>query len=152
MITIPVVYGRPEVSVKQYLYSIRDEQKEIEELKDRIYEIEQSLLPSGIRYDKERVQSSPQEHMSEAMAASVDYQMALEKKLVKLIKRRREAQELIDKLPRSYERQVLEVYFLSVRKVKLEDVASIIGYSRAQTYNIYNAALKHLGEIAPNLD
>lgn len=48
-----------DMNVKQFLYSFRDEQTEIDELNDRIYELEMSLLPSGIRYDQEKVQTSP---------------------------------------------------------------------------------------------
>ena len=47
------------MTVKQYLYSVRDEQKEIEELNERIYEMRMSLLPGAMRYDVDRVQVSP---------------------------------------------------------------------------------------------
>lgn len=135
------------MNAKQYLYSIRDEQKEIEELKDRIFELEMSLYPKGIRYDKDKVQTSPQDRMSETMAISVDYQKMLQDKLHNLIDRRKEAQLLIDRLQKSYERQILDIYFLSMRKVHLDDVASMIGFSRTQTYRYYKSALKHLDEL-----
>lgn len=67
------------MNVKQFLYSIRDEQSELE----------LSLLPGAIRYDKERVSSSPTDQMSEKMASVVDYKTDLEKKLAHLNQRKK---------------------------------------------------------------
>ena len=41
---------------KKYLYQIREEKKEIDELRERIMSVEASMYPSGIRYDLEKVQ------------------------------------------------------------------------------------------------
>lgn len=132
------------MTVKQFLYSVRDEQKEIEELTDRIYEMQMSLLPSGIRYDTDKVQTSPEDKLSECEAKIADYSMLLGQKREALIQRRHRAQEMIDLLEDSRERQVLDIYFLSVKRLSMEDVSAMIGYSRKQTFRIYKSALQNL--------
>ena len=132
------------MTVKQFLYSVRDEQKEIEELTDRIYEMRMSLLPSGIRYDTDKVQTSPEDKLSECEAKIADYSTMLGQKKEALIQRRHRAQEMIDLLEDSRERQVLDIYFLSVKRLSMEDVSALIGYSRKQTYRIYKSALQNL--------
>ena len=81
------------MTVKQFLYSVRDEQKEIEELTDRIYEMRMSLLPSGIRYDTDKVQTSPEDKLSECEAKIADYSTMLGQKKEALIQRRHRAQQ-----------------------------------------------------------
>lgn len=132
------------MTVKQFLYSVRDEQKEIEELTDRIYEMRMSLLPSGIRYDTDKVQTSPEDKLSECEAKIADYSTMLGQKKEALIQRRHRAQEMIDLLEDSRERQVLDIYFLSVKRLSMEDVSAMIGYSRKQTFRIYKSALQNL--------
>lgn len=132
------------MTVKQFLYSVRDEQKEIEELTDRIYEMRMSLLPAGIRYDTDKVQTSPEDKLSECEAKIADYSTMLGQKKEALIQRRHRAQEMIDLLEDSRERQVLDIYFLSVKRLSMEDVSALIGYSRKQTYRIYKSALQNL--------
>lgn len=132
------------MTVKQFLYSVRDEQKEIEELTDRIYEMRMSLLPSGIRYDTDKVQTSPEDKLSECEAKIADYSMLLGQKKEALIQRRQQAQGMIDLLEDSRERQVLDIYFLSVKRLSMEDVSAMIGYSRKQTFRIYKSALQNL--------
>lgn len=134
------------MNVKQFLYSIRDEQSEIEELSERISELELSLLPGAIRYNKERVSSSPTDQMSEKMASVVDYKTDLEKKLARLNQRKRKAQEIIDMLDDSLARQLLDGYFLTTKRshTRLEDVGRCIGYSRRQTFRLYDEAISKL--------
>lgn len=132
------------MTVKQFLYSVRDEQKEIEELTERIYEMHMSLLPSGIRYDTDKVQTSPTDTLTEYETKIADYSMMLDKKKDLLIKRREKAQGMISQLPDSRERQVLDIYFLSVKRPSMRDVAAMLNYSQRQTYRFYVSALEHL--------
>lgn len=132
------------MTVKQFLYSVRDEQKEIEELTDRIYEMRMSLLPAGIRYDTDKVQTSPEDKLSECEAKIADYSKMLGQKKEALIQRRQQVQGMIDLLEDSRERQVLDIYFLSVKRLSMEDVSALIGYSRKQTFRIYKSALQNL--------
>jgi hypothetical protein len=132
------------MNVKQFLYSIRDEYKEIEELKMRIEELGTSLLPQGIRYDKDRVQTSPTDMTTDRMSELGDYEAMLQRKLVRLNRRRMIAQIKINVLTDSRQRQILDLYFLSDRRYKMADVAALVGYSEEQTYRLYHRALKNM--------
>lgn len=138
------------MNAKQYLYSIRDERQEIRELRERIGDLEQSLYPTGIRYDKENVQSSPSDKMSDTMAVIADYESMLQTMLTRLANRQEKAQWMINKLTSSLERQILNLYFLSARKTRMDDIAGIVGYSRRTTYRYYKSGIKHIEENFPS--
>lgn len=129
------------MTAKQFLYSVRDEQKEIEEIGDRIYELEMSLLPGAMRYDVDRVQTSPEDTITDRMAKIADYMDELKRKQMELTEKRLTAQRVINQLVDSKERQVLDVYFLSVKRPRMTDVAAMLNYSPRQTYRFYVQAL-----------
>ena len=137
------------MTVKQYLYSVRDEQKEIEELNERIYELRMSLLPGAMRYDTDKVQVSPKD-TTDRMTEIADYVTSLENKMETLAVKRRNAQKLIWMLEDSRERQVLDSYFLSVKRPAMRNVAAMINYSLPQTVRIYDSGIKHLEKMITN--
>ena len=110
-----------------------------------------SLLPGAIRYDKDKVDTSPTDQMSERMASVVDLKTELEKRLTDLNRRKLKAQRIIDTLDDSIKRQILSCYFLTTKRshTKLEDIGRIIGYSRRQTYRLYDEAIQEI-EMALN--
>lgn len=134
-------------TVKEYLYQIRHERREMEELKDRIEELHSSLLPAGIRYDKVAVQTSPTDAMSENIAIIADYEAQLAKTVAGLVVRSKAAQKWIARLEDSNERQVLMIYFLSFKQHTWEDVAAEMDYSVDSIYKIYRSGLEHLEAI-----
>lgn len=134
------------MTIKQFLYSVRDEQKEIEELNNRICELRMSFLPGAIRYDKDRVQTSPSDSVTERMAELGDYEKTLSDKVRELTDKRNRAQKMIDSLGDSKERQVLGLYFLSIGRPRMTDVAKWMQFSVSRTYDLYKMALKHLEE------
>lgn len=136
------------MQVKKYLYQIREEQREIDELKDRIRTVESSLLPAGIRYDLDKVQTTPSDGTTERLAKMIDYRDQLAEKAGRLAERRAEAQRIIDTLEKSVERQVLDLYFLSEKRMKMWEVADYVGLGTRQVYRIYCAALANLDSRA----
>lgn len=132
------------MGVKRFLYAVRDEQKEIAELQERIADLRASLLPSAIRYDKDAVQTSTSDVITDKMIKIAEYDALLEKKIAGLYARRAKAQKLIDLLPDSLERQVLSIYFLSDGRPTMEQVAGKLNYSVQHTFRIYASGLDHL--------
>lgn len=135
------------MTVKEYLYQIRHERREIDELNDRIEELHCSLLPAGIRYDSDKVQSSPDDQMSRIMAEIADYSAQLSEAVWKLTVRRRKAHVLIQSLADSRERQVLDLFFLSDNRMRMADIADVIGYSVQHAYRFYESGLNNLDAI-----
>lgn len=105
-----------------------------------------SLLPGAIRYDSVKVDTSPTDKTTERLAEIADYKAELERRYTSLLKRQRKAQELIGTLDDSIQRQILDMYFLQIRRARMDDIASIIGYSTRQVYRAYTEALKTLDD------
>ena len=131
--------------IKQFLYSIRDETTEIRDVQNRISALEaQASGLKGIAYDGVKVQTSPQDSMAEYVIALEAYRKQLVHKGARLLSKRRQAQDMIDKLSDPMERQVLELYFLSDDDMRMSEVADCVHYSERWTWSIYKTALYHL--------
>lgn len=132
------------MDVKQYLFNIRNEYKEIGILQERVASLTMSLLPSGIRYDLDKVQTSPSDPMTERMIVIADYQSQLESQIDGLLVRHVQAQRLINTLEDSRERQVLGLYFLNMPPESMAKVAETIGYSQQHTYRLFERGIQNL--------
>lgn len=100
------------------------------------------LQPSGIRYDLDKVQSSPEDPMSR-VAAEID---AIDREIISLQQEKAgaivEICDAIDQLTNGNEKTVLTLYW--VHGHKLADIAEILGYTRDWAYKIYNRGTRHL--------
>lgn len=132
------------MNAKALLYQVRDEQKEIDIIRRKIEEAELALLPSGIRYDRDKVQASPDDPMMRLAVKLDRYEAELRKHQAALLTKRTKAFRMVSRLTDSTQRQVLELYFLGGRRIRMWEVAQIIGYSEQSTYRIYKDALKNL--------
>lgn len=132
------------MNAKALLYQVRDEQKEIDIIRRKIEEAELALLPSGIRYDRDKVQASPDDPMLKLAVKLDRYEAELRKHQAALLTKRTKAIRMVSRLTDSTQRQVLELYFLGGRRIRMWEVAQIIGYSEQSTYRIYKDALRNL--------
>lgn len=141
---------------KSFLREVRHEQKEILKLQRDIECLEKSLLPGGIRYDLDRVQTSPSDKVSDTLAKIGDYKMELEESLINLIENERKALRMIKTLESSDQRQVLQAYYLSNPKDTTDelptwnDVATMLNYSIQRVHQHHGEALTILNKIRVN--
>ena len=107
-------------------------------------ELQTCLLPAAIRYDKDVVQSSPEDKLSEVAAAVLD----LEKKIQRLRSQKArmllEINAAIDKLD-DKDAVILTAYY--VKRMTMSDVADIIDKSLQHTYRLRKKAVQHLSEL-----
>lgn len=129
---------------KDYLYSIKYESKELDRMNDKIMEAELTLLPSAIRYDADKVQTSPDDPMLRVIAEVAHLKGDLAVRVERLTKRRRKAYDMIDELEDSRHRVVLQEFFLGDWRVTMEDVADTMHYSVREVYNLYSQAISLL--------
>ena len=112
----------------------------------QIEELESCLLPQGIRYDRDKVQTSPEDQLSKVAARILE----LEKVRDQMIRERAllilEVQDSIDTLDSEPERLVLEAYFLS--RMSMVSIAEMMHYSLRQTFNIRTKALQKIARFA----
>lgn len=115
-------------------------------LKAKHDELESCLLPAAIRYDKDKIQTSPEDAMSKIAAEVFD----LEKQMAILQRRKAEQVERIDKalkaLESDEERTALTMRYIN--RVPVPDIAKEMGYS---TQRIYQFMDKGGAQIAKRL-
>lgn len=138
------------MSIKDELFKIRNEQREIQELKERIDTEYASLLPSGIRYDIDKVQTSPTDRMTQTMADIDEHMGMLKAKLSELMKHKLWAEGVIDTLGDARQRQALSLYFLTPGRLSMDEVAERMGYSHGAAYGFYSEGLAMLEKNVQN--
>lgn len=134
------------MNIKSFLYRVKREFWEIQVKEMQLAQIRATLLPSGIRYDIDKVQTSPTDPMSRIMARIDEMSRDVEKDLARLRADRRKAQDMINQLENPLERTVLNAYFLTPGINRMEAVAEIMSYSVRQVYRIYEDAINHVSE------
>lgn len=130
-----------------FFNSIREERADIETLQLRIKELEFSLLPSGIRYDSDRVQTSPSDRMLETAAKIDALERRMKKKLEQLNADMCKAVEIVQAMPTPAYRQLITLRYLT-GKMSWEDVAEVMGYSVDHVKgHMHRSALREAGKV-----
>ena len=140
-------------AAKKHLRSIRDDHMKIQRLMAKRDELRFSLYPKAITYDKDRVQTSPEDVLSERVSALFE----IEDKItrvgydldVKVVKTR----AVIRGIPDERCRALLTLYYTSLtpdgRLYRWEDVAGEIGATLANTIRrIHPKALDYFKDYA----
>ena len=108
-------------------------------------ELQSCLLPAAIRYDKDKVQVTPEDKLSDVAAAVLD----LENRIRELQRQKAtlvmEINAAINALPDEKESVILTAYY--VKRMSMEDVADKVGYSVQHTYRLRKRGVQHLAEI-----
>ena len=130
----------------EYMRQVRQIELRIRRLTLQIEELESCLLPQGIRYDRDKVQTSPEDVLPK-IAGKIQ---ELEKQRTQLARERAllllEIQDALDQLESEPERIVLEAYYLS--RMSMREISDMIGYSIRQAYRLRTAGLQKLAHIA----
>lgn len=129
-------------SVYQLLYEPRRIDQHIGRINAKIRSLRDSLALSGVRYDIDRVQSSPSDRMS-AVIAEID---ALEHRRDELIDSRMQAVEAIETavngLEDDVEKTVLYMQYIGCES--MDEIADEMHYSRRSAYRLRAQALRSL--------
>ena len=103
------------------------------------------LMPTGITYDQDKVQTSASDRMSEVMAKVGDLNLqiaTLQKERALAIL---EISQAIDKLEDDKEKTVLDAYYIG--QLSMQDIADHQGYSLSHTYYLRRSGAEKLIEI-----
>lgn len=135
---------------KDFFRQIRKEQREQTRLKEAIALRHMQLLPQAIRYDRDHVQSSPTDSMSETVAYIADQANKLEALSARLEERRSVAIRMIMETLESNEREVMLLYYIdsAVKLRTWQDVADEMGYSIETVHKCHKSALIKLDKIS----
>lgn len=119
------------MDVLKFLKSIRSKRAEITTLKRARDELYWSLMPSGIRYDLDKVQTSPQDRMSETAGDLYEIQDKLDHMIAALASDVNLAVDLVSQMPTPECRQLITLRYLGTdRELSTwESVAQDMGYT-----------------------
>ena len=119
-------------------------------LKAQIEELRSHLLPSGIAYDKESVQSSPDDKIAKVVMEIEELQeeySALQLKQADAIK---ETREFINKLSDPKQIVIMELSYIA--HLNHKEIADEIKYSREWVTSKYHEAIEILDRILKNTE
>lgn len=132
-----------------HFMKVRRIEYKIQRLKYRRTALESCLLPPAIRYDKDKVQVTPSDKVSE-IVAEID---EIDRKIAVLIADNlaaiQEVSNAIDQLDDELEKTILYGYLLAGRS--MVSISNDIHYSRQHTYRIYQQAIKHVTHVTNDM-
>lgn len=111
----------------------------------RRQELRACLLPAAITYDKDRVQTTPEDHMAETMAEVADLDAEIE------ILRRRRARQIrlisraLDQLEDGREKAILEAYYIG--RKSMNEIAEHMSYSLQHTYRLKRDGVENMRKM-----
>ncbi len=121
------------MDVLTFLKKIRAEKLELRHLEEQRATLRESLLPAAIQYDRDKVQTSPSDHMLEVAANLSDIDERMVAQISKLTSHVKLAYEIIMEIQTPEYRQLLELRYLSDNNKRAPkqwyEVADELGYS-----------------------
>ena len=136
--------------VKEILKQVRKSQIEIKHIVRLIEREELTLLPKAIRYDRDKVMTTPDDILARSAAEIADMRAELAKTMIMLKNKMGYAESLIARLDDTDEREVLRYYYLDRNGngglMTWAEVADVMGFNERTIYRIHGSALVHLAE------
>lgn len=133
--------------MSMYLGRVRNLIRKELKLRRHIEELRLSLLPSGIRYDKDKVQISPLDQMLEALSEIDHY----ERKRLKVVKALIDTRSIIARkliiLPQK-EYYVLSQYYLGLKT--MNEISEDLGVTERHAFRIKNNGISILCKLEEN--
>lgn len=133
--------------VKEYFKEIRKEQQEVNHLAQMIRKEELELLPKAIAYDKDRVQTSPEDMLAIKASGIAEMEKELQRSIAILKAKRAKAESHLIMLDDADEREVMRYYYLDSlgsRLYKWDDICQVMNLSISSVFRIHGHALVNL--------
>lgn len=131
--------------VYDFLTGSHRKRLEIARKENIIAELRSCLLPGAIGYDKDKVQSSPRDQLSETMAKIDELERQVEALKAERSALIIEVNNVIEKLENDIEKAVLTEWYIN--RTKPSRIASNIGYSERRMYHYKKEGVQHLAQI-----
>lgn len=117
--------------ILRFLKQIRTKRRELGILDNSIREMRFMLMPSGIRYDLDNVQTSPEDRVSQSVADLVAVELRQKRQIERLMSDIAKAEKLIETMPTPEYRELIRLRYVSggLKLMTWEQVAEQMGYS-----------------------
>ena len=120
----------------RFLNSARSLHWQLLRLKAKHDELESCLLPAAIRYDKDKVQTSPDDNFSKIMAEIAELEQEMEDVRVRKSEQIGKIDRAVSALESEEERTALTMRFIN--RASVRDIAKEMGYSESRIYQFMN--------------
>ena len=128
----------------EFLNSVRVLHWRYLRLKAKHDELESCLLPAAIRYDKDKVQSSPEDQMSKIVAEINDLETEMDE--VRMLKSKQidRIDKAISSLASDEERTALAMRYIN--RISVSNIADAMGYSEKRIYQFIDQGGKRISD------
>ncbi len=103
-------------------------------LKAKHDELESCLLPAAIRYDKDKVQTSPEDPMGKILSEVLELEKEMKKVQLNKSKQIEKIDKEISKLVSDEQRTALTMRYIN--RVPVSDIAEAMGYAEPTIYKL----------------
>ena len=132
----------------KFFKALRAERSDIKTLQLRIIELQMSLLPRGIRYDSDKIQTSPSDQMLEVTAKLDALERKMEAKLAQYEADKVKAITIINAMPTAKYRQLLTLRYLTETRMSWEEIAKEMDYDVVHVRGyLHKLALKEARQV-----
>lgn len=128
-----------------FLMQIRRKEIVIRRKESQRDELIACLLPGGVRYDRDKIQTTPKDTMTDVMARVVDLDTEIEALRHEKAQLIIQVSDAIEKLTDDNEKTVLTEFYIA--RAPMNKVAEAINYSVRRAYDFRKAGVTHLGEV-----
>lgn len=128
-----------------FLMQIRRKEIIIRRKETQRDELRACLLPGAVRYDRDKVQSTPTDKMSDVMARVDELDREIEQLRREKATLVIEISDAIEKLEDDNEKTVLTVFYIA--RAPMTQAADAINYSVRRAYDFRKRGVTHLGEV-----
>ena len=131
---------------EQYLRKIRDNDRALKNKRDELEALRYKASGAGaIRYDKDHVQTSPQDYLAMAMADIIEIEKQIEEKESMLEEMKGKAYTMVRKIPQTDHRIIIEWYYLNgLSMIATADKMSI---AERTAYYLRDDAIDSFGKV-----
>lgn len=129
-----------------YLMSIRDIEKRLHNKRLELEALRYKASGAGaIRYDKDRVQTTPDDYLAQAMADIIEIEKQIEKEENNIEKKKGKAYGIVRQMETTEQRVLIEWYYLN--GLSMQETAIKMSIAERTTYYLRDDALETFGKL-----
>lgn len=130
-----------------YLNSIREMDLAIRRKTIQHNELQACLIPSGIRYDGEKIQATPDDKLSKVAAKVIDLEHEIRDLKRQKGERLMEITDILSRMENKDEETVLTEFF--VGRIAMREIAASVFLEKSAVYDLRRRGLEHIYPMIP---
>lgn len=130
-----------------YLNSIREIDLAISRKIIQHDELQACLIPSGIRYDKAKIQTTPDDKLSKIAAKVIDLEHEIKDLRLEKGDRLMEISDILSRMENKDEETVLTEFFIG--RIAMREIAASVFLEKSAVYDLRRKGLEHVYPMIP---